>query len=67
MEEHLTSLFNTVRIQLISEKEECWIEVNYDASSEQVYMEVGRIFNHDSSKVQIRCRDKLLKDKLLKL
>ena len=58
LEEHLTSLFNTVRIQLISEKEECWIEVNCDTYSEQVYMEVGRIFNHASSKVQIYRRSK---------
>ena len=57
LEEHLTSLFNMVRIQLISEKEACRIEVNCDASSEQVYMEVGRIFNHASSKVQIRTVD----------
>ena len=52
LKEPLTSLFNTVRILLISEKEEGWIEVNYGASSEQVYKEVGRRFNHASGKVQ---------------
>ena len=46
-----------VRILLIMEKEEGWIEVNFDASSEQVYKEVGRRFNHASSKVQIQTVD----------
>ena len=57
LKEHLTSLLNTVRIQLISEKGECWIEVNFDATSEQIYKEVERIFNFVSSKVQIRTVD----------
>ena len=54
---HLTSLFNTVRILLILEKEECRIEVDFDASTKQVYTEVGRRFNHASDKVQIQTVD----------
>ena len=42
---------------MISEKGECWIEVNFDATSEQIYKEVERIFNFVSSKVQIRTVD----------
>ena len=57
LKEHLTSLFNMVRILLILEKDVWWIEVNFDATSEQVYKKVGRIFNYASSKVQIRTLD----------
>jgi len=37
LKEHLNSIFYMVRILLISEKEEGWIAVNFDASTEQVY------------------------------
>ena len=54
LKEHLTSLFNTVRILLISEKEDSWIEFNFHTSSEQVYKEVGRRLNHASVRFRSR-------------
>ena len=55
MKEHLTSLINMVRILLILEKEEGWKEVNFDASSEQVYKEVSQIpaGSHTSSTLAV--------------
>ena len=51
LKEHLTCFFLIGRILLILEKEECWIEVNLNTSTEQVYEEVWLRFHHNSSQV----------------